>query len=178
MGHRLGFQINHILWFFQTVHALELHWERGSYGKSHFQEEVLRPQMSVPDCSDIQEQRLLPCNYCGCTVGIKSCFRNSGTKFTTPSYCLTPRGSLICCWDTPRAHSAVIGQSCWLFHVREKWRKDHTCSSFPGSLAWEFGDSIWVTKEVFYHSAKKMNEQLQTLPFYFFKDQFLFEEDN
>lgn len=145
MGHRLGFQINHVLWSFQPVHVLELH--AGSVVH------VGNPtsNLSVPDGSNIQEWRLLPCNYCVfCTLGTKSCFMNSRIKFSTPSYCLTPRGFLICCWNTPRAHSAVTGQRCWLFfffHVREKWKKDHTCPSFPGSLAWEFGDSIWAMKE-------------------------------
>lgn len=144
------------------------HWKHGSHGKPHFQQEGLQPQMSVPDCSDIQEWRLLPCNYRGCTLGTKSCFRNSGIKFITPSYCSTPRG--FCCWNTPRAHSAVIGQSCWLFHIWEKWKKDHTCPFFPGSLAWEFGDSIWVMKHVFYHSVKKWMKNYKFCSFIFLKN--------
>lgn len=152
-------------------------WEHGSHGKPHFQQEVLHPQMSVLDCSNIQEWRLLPFNCCGCTLGTKSCFRNSGIKLTTPSYCLTPRGFLICCWNTPRAHSAVIGQSCGLFHVREK-----RITSVPPLLAAQHGKmellySLWNKSSTEWRMNEWRTTTTETVPFCFFKGHFFFKEN-
>lgn len=139
-------------------------WECGSHGKPYFQQELLPPQMSVPDCSNIQEWRLLPCNYCVCTLGTKSGFRNSGIKFSTSSYRLTPRGFFICSWNTPRAHSAVIGQSCWIFFFMYKKSEKRITPIPPFLVAWHGNlEILWgLWKKTCYHSGKKMNEEIQT----------------
>lgn len=94
-GHTLGFQLNHLSLSFQPVHVLELgtrsmvRMGNPTSHRSLILQSVATPNVCAWLLSPVKSEGCyLACSYCGCTLGTKYCFRNSGVKLTTPHYCL------------------------------------------------------------------------------------------